>query len=178
MSRIGKLPIRIPGDATITVGDVITVSGPKGTLTQPPLSDVTVNASDSEVTVTRNNEGRTAWSQQGLLRSLIANMAHGVTRGFEKKLEVNGTGFRVSAPGEQDLELSLGFSHPVKYHTDADVTLSVAKNVITVSGVSKQQVGQIAADIRQLRSPDPYKGKGIKYVDETIIRKAGKAGAK
>lgn len=178
MSRIGKLPVQIPGGVTITVeGGLITVAGPKGTLTQPTLNDVTVTVDENSVTVTRNNEEQNARAEQGLLRSLIANMVHGVTKGFEKKLEVNGVGFRVSGGG-QNIEMNLGFSHPVRYQAQEGISLAVEKNIITVSGISKQQVGQAAADIRALRKPEPYKGKGIKYLDEQIIRKAGKAGAK
>lgn len=178
MSRIGKLPISIPSGVTITVDDhVVTVAGPKGSLTQPTLSDVTVNVNDGEATVTRNNDEQTARAQHGLLRSLIANMVQGVTNGFEKKLEVNGVGFRVNGGG-RDIEMSLGFSHPVRYHAPEGTELSVAKNIITVSGIDKALVGQAAADIRALKKPEPYKGKGIKYEGEQIIRKAGKAGAK
>lgn len=178
MSRIGKLPIQIPDGVTITVdGDIITVAGPKGTLMQPTLSDVTFAVEDGVATVTRKNDEKIARAQHGLLRALVANMVNGVTKGFEKKLEVNGVGFRVKG-GDQDIELSLGFSHPLKYRAQEGVTMTVEKNIITISGVSKQQVGQVAADIRALRKPEPYKGKGIKYVGEQIIRKSGKAGAK
>jgi len=176
MSRIGKLPIEVPAGVTITIdSDVITVKGSKGELTVPHLSDVTVTLEGTEAIVSRNNEERIAKAQHGLQRSLLNNAVVGVTKGFEKKLEVNGVGFRVSGGG-QALEMSLGFSHPVKYEAPAGVQLTVNKMEITVSGIDKQQVGQVAAEIRALKKPEPYKGKGIKYADEVILRKAGKAG--
>lgn len=176
MSRIGKLPIEIPSGVTITVdSDVITVKGAKGELTVPHLSDVTVTQEDGKAIVTRNNDERIAKAQHGLQRALLANAVQGITKGFEKKLEVNGVGFRVSTSGNT-LDMSLGFSHPVKYQAPQGVSVSNDKMVITVAGIDKQQVGQVAADIRALKKPEPYKGKGIKYVDEVILRKAGKAG--
>ena len=176
MSRIGKLPIEIPSGVTITVdSDVITVKGAKGELTVPHLSDVTVKVEDGNATVTRKDDERIAKAQHGLQRSLLNNAVIGVTQGFEKKLEVNGVGFRVGMSG-QDLEMSLGFSHPVKYKAPAGVQISTNKMEITVSGIDKQQVGQAAAEIRALKKPEPYKGKGIKYAEEQILRKAGKAG--
>lgn len=176
MSRIGKLPIEIPSGVTITVdSDVIKVTAAKGELTVPHLSDVTVAVEDGVATVTRNNEERVARAQHGLQRALLNNAVVGVTKGFEKKLEVNGVGFRVATQGNT-LEMSLGFSHPVKYTAPAGVTVSNDKMVISVAGIDKQQVGQVAAEIRALKKPEPYKGKGIKYVDEVILRKAGKAG--
>ncbi|NLA42746.1 50S ribosomal protein L6 [Candidatus Saccharibacteria bacterium] len=176
MSRIGKLPVEIPSGVTITVdSEVITVKGPKGELTVPQLSDVSVKQDDGRLQVTRNDDERLAKSQQGLQRSLLQNAVDGVTKGFEKKLEVNGVGFRVAMSGSS-LEMSLGFSHPVRYTPPAGVQITTNKMEITVSGVDKQQVGQVAADIRALKKPEPYKGKGIKYADEHILRKAGKAG--
>lgn len=176
MSRIGKLPIDVPAGVTITVdSDAIAVKGPKGELAVPHLSDVTVSLADNQALVERNNDERVAKAQHGLQRSLLFNAVKGVTEAFEKKLEVNGVGFRVNGGG-QSLELSLGFSHPVKYEAPAGITLTVNKMEITVSGIDKQQVGQVAAEIRALRKPEPYKGKGIKYAGEAIIRKAGKAG--
>lgn len=178
MSRIGKLPIQIPAGVTITVdGGVITVTGPKGTLTQDALPHVTITIEDGVLTVTRKSEEKIAKSQHGLMRALINNMVVGVTKGFEKKLEVNGVGFRVNGGG-QAISMSLGFSHPVDYKAPDGITLTVEKNLITVSGINKQQVGQAAAEIRSFKKPEPYKGKGIKYVDEIIKRKAGKTGAK
>ncbi|HRF28556.1 MAG TPA: 50S ribosomal protein L6 [Candidatus Saccharibacteria bacterium] len=176
MSRIGKLPIEIPSGVTITVdSDVISVKGAKGELTVPHLSDVTVAIEDGKAIVTRKDDQRIAKAQHGLQRALLNNAVVGVTQGFEKKLEVNGVGFRVNGGG-QELEMSLGFSHPVKYKAPAGVQLTVNKMEITVNGIDKQQVGQIAAEIRALKKPEPYKGKGIKYADEQILRKAGKTG--
>jgi large subunit ribosomal protein L6 len=176
MSRIGKLPIQIPSGVTITVdSDVITVVGSKGQLTVPHLSDVTVAIDDGNAVVTRNNEERIAKAQHGLQRALLNNAVEGVTKGFEKKLEVNGVGFRV-ATSNNVLDMSLGFSHPVKYTAPAGITVTNDKMTIIVSGIDKQQVGQVAAEIRALKKPEPYKGKGIKYADEQILRKAGKTG--
>ena len=176
MSRIGKLPIEIPSGVTITVdSDVLAVKGAKGELTVPHLSDVTVAVDDGVATVTRNNDERIAKAQHGLQRALLNNAVVGVTKGFEKKLEVNGVGFRVAMSGA-DLEMALGFSHPVKYKAPAGIAITTEKMTITVSGIDKQQVGQAAAEIRSLKKPEPYKGKGIKYADEVILRKAGKTG--
>ena len=176
MSRIGKLPIQIPSGVTITVADdAITVVGPKGQLVVPHLSDVTVTQEDGNAIVTRKDDERTAKAQHGLQRSLLNNAVEGVTKAFEKKLEVNGVGFRVSGGG-QEIEMALGFSNPVKYTDREGVKLEVNKMEITVSGIDKQLVGQTAAEIRSLKKPEPYKGKGIKYADEVILRKAGKAG--
>jgi large subunit ribosomal protein L6 len=176
MSRIGKLPIDVPTGVTITVdADVITVKGAKGELTVPHLSDVTVTLEENQIKVARKDDERIAKAQHGLQRSLLNNAVDGVTKGFEKKLEVNGVGFRVAMSGT-DLEMALGFSHPVKYKAPAGVQLAVNKMEITVNGIDKQQVGQVAAEIRALKKPEPYKGKGIKYADEVVLRKAGKAG--
>lgn len=176
MSRIGKLPISIPSGVTITVdSDVITVVGAKGTLTVPHLSDVTVTVEDGVATVVRKDDERIAKAQHGLQRALLNNAVEGVTKGFEKKLEVNGVGFRVAA-NNNELEMSLGFSHPVKYKAPAGVNITNEKMTIIVSGINKQAVGQVAAEIRSLKKPEPYKGKGIKYADEQILRKAGKTG--
>jgi large subunit ribosomal protein L6 len=178
MSRIGKLPIEIPAGVTITVdGGIISVTGPKGTLSQPQLPHVDVTIADNVLTVTRKSEEKLAKAQHGLMRALINNMVVGTTKGFDKKLEVNGVGFRVNGGG-QAVTMSLGFSHPVEYKAMEGVSLTVEKNTITVSGIDKQKVGQVAAEIRALKKPEPYKGKGIKYADEVIVRKAGKTGAK
>lgn len=176
MSRIGKLPIEIPSGVTITVdnSDVI-VKGPKGELKAALLPRVKVGIEENTLSVTRENDEKQSKAQHGLMRALINNMVNGVTKGFEKKLEVNGVGFRVNGGG-QSLEMSLGFSHPVKYQAPEGINITVDKMNITISGIDKQQVGQVAAEIRSLKKPEPYKGKGIKYVDEVIIRKAGKAG--
>lgn len=179
MSRIGKLPIQIPSGVTITVDDkhVVTVVGPKGTLSQFGQPDVTVTVEGDQIVVTRANDEALARAGHGLMRALVQNMVTGVTKGFEKKLELNGVGFRVSGGGRQ-LDFALGFSHPVKYNAPEGIDLKVEKNLITVSGIDKQKVGQVAAEIRALKKPEPYKGKGIKYVDEVILRKAGKTGGK
>jgi len=176
MSRIGKLPIQIPSGVTITVDtDAITVVGPKGQLVVPHLSDVTVAIEDGFAVVTRQDDQKIAKAQHGLQRALLNNAVVGVTDAFVKKLEVNGVGFRVSGGG-QVIDMSLGFSHPVQYTAREGVNLEVNKMEITVSGIDKQLVGQTAAEIRSLKKPEPYKGKGIKYADEVILRKAGKAG--
>jgi len=176
MSRIGKLPIQIPSGVTITVDtDAITVVGPKGQLVVPHLSDVTVALEDGFAVTTRNNEERIAKAQHGLQRALLFNAVVGVTEAFEKKLEVNGVGFRVTGGGNV-IDMALGFSHPVKYTARPGIELEVNKMEITVKGIDKQMVGQTAAEIRSLKKPEPYKGKGIKYADEVILRKAGKAG--
>ena len=176
MSRIGKLPIQVPQGVTITVDSGhVRVQGPKGNLEQFITPNVTVKLDDGVLTVTRKDDSKPAKSEHGLMRSLINNMVVGVTTGFEKKLEVNGVGFRIAVSG-QNLEMSLGFSHPVKYVAPEGITIAVNKMEITVSGHSKQRVGQVAAEIRALKKPEPYKGKGIKYADEVIIRKAGKTG--
>jgi large subunit ribosomal protein L6 len=176
MSRIGKLPIQIPSGVTITVdSDEISVKGPKGELTVPHLSDVTVAVEDGVATVARKDDQKIAKAQHGLQRALLNNAVVGVTEAFEKKLEVNGVGFRVNGGG-QEIEMQLGFSHPVKYKATDGVQLTVNKMEITVNGIDKQKVGQVAAEIRALKKPEPYKGKGIKYADEQILRKAGKAG--
>lgn len=176
MSRIGKLPIDIPAGVTITVdSDSVLVKGPKGELTVPHLSEVTVTVDDNKAIVTRKDDERIARSQHGLQRTLLNNAVIGVTKGYEKRLEVNGVGFRVNGGG-QSIELSLGFSHSVTYKAPEGINLTVDKMNITVSGIDKQVVGQSAAEIRSLKKPEPYKGKGIKYADENIRRKAGKAG--
>lgn len=176
MSRIGKLPIQIPSGVTITIDDdSITVVGPKGRLVVPHLSDVTVALDGGLAVVTRKDDERIAKAQHGLQRALLNNAVDGVVKGFEKKLEINGVGYRVNGGG-QEIEMALGFSHPVKYKAQDGVTLAVEKMTITVSGIDKQQVGQVAAEIRALKKPEPYKGKGIKYADEVVLRKAGKTG--
>ena len=176
MSRIGKLPILVPSGVTITIdNDSITVVGPKGQLVVPHLSDVTVTLAEGNAIVTRKDDERIAKAQHGLQRALLNNAVNGVVSGFEKKLEINGVGYRVSGGG-QTIEMLLGFSHPVHYTAQDGVTLTVDKMTITVSGIDKQQVGQVAAEIRALKKPEPYKGKGIKYADEVVLRKAGKAG--
>jgi large subunit ribosomal protein L6 len=176
MSRIGKLPIAIPSGVTITIDpDAITVAGPKGTLTQFTMPGVTVTQEDGTLTVTRINDDAPNRAKHGLMRTLIYNMVVGVSGGFSKKLEINGVGYRVAQQGS-DLKLNLGFSHDVIYKVPTGISTVVEQNTITVQGIDKQQVGQVAAEIRALKKPEPYKGKGIKYADERIIRKSGKSG--
>jgi large subunit ribosomal protein L6 len=176
MSRIGKLPIAVPSGVTITVDpDFVTVSGSKGTLKQFTMQGVTVEQKDNEVVVTRSNDEPKNRAKHGLMRALINNMVNGVSSGFSKKLEINGVGYRVALQGTS-LKLNLGFSHDVIYDLPQGITATVEQNTITISGIDKQQVGQVAAEIRALKKPEPYKGKGIKYADERIIRKSGKSG--
>lgn len=177
MSRIGKLPIEIPAGVTLTVdaGNVITVKGPKGTLTQQFDSAMKIDIEDQNVIVTRPNDLKRNRSLHGLTRTLIANMVEGTTNGFTKVLEINGVGYRAQKQGKK-LVLSLGYSHPVEMEDPEGVTSAVDGNKITVSGISKEKVGQYAAEIRIKRAPEPYKGKGIKYIDEVVRRKEGKTG--
>ena len=176
MSRIGKLPIAIPSGVTITVDPAeVTVAGPKGTLKQFTMPGVDVNQEDGSVTVTRINDEPKNRAKHGLMRALLNNLVVGVTTGFSKKLEINGVGYRVAMQGT-DLKLNLGFSHDVIYKIPTGIIAAIEQNSITITGISKQQVGQVAAEIRALKKPEPYKGKGIKYADERIVRKSGKSG--
>jgi len=176
MSRVGKLPIPVPSGVTITVDpDFVTVAGPKGTLKQFTMPGVTVAVEGDQVLVTRVNDEPIIRAKHGLMRALINNMVTGVSTGFSKKLEINGVGFRVALQGA-DLKFNLGFSHDVIYKLPAGITAAVEQNKVTVTGIDKQQVGQTAAEIRALKKPEPYKGKGIKYEGEHIIRKSGKSG--
>ena len=177
MSRINKNPIVIPQGVEVKIEDhVVTVKGPKGTLTQEFLKDVNIAVEDNKIVVTLANEK--AGNIHGLTRTLINNMVIGVTNGFEKALEINGIGYRAQKQGKK-LVLTLGYSHPVEVEEPEGITIEVpAQNSIIVKGIDKQLVGQVAADIREYRLPEPYKGKGIKYVGEHIRRKEGKAGGK
>jgi large subunit ribosomal protein L6 len=176
MSRIGKVPIQIPSGVTVKVAnDFITVNGPKGSLRQFTMPGISVSVEDGQVHVGRANDEAENRARHGLMRSLVNNMVSGVSQGFEKKLEINGVGYRVQPQGA-DLKFNLGFSHDVIYKLPSTVQAKVEQNNITISGSDKQQVGQIAAEIRALKKPEPYKGKGIKYADERIIRKSGKSG--
>lgn len=176
MSRVGKLPISLPSGVTITVDpDFVTVKGAKGELRQFTMPGVTVTVEDNQVVVTRANDEPKIRAKHGLMRALVNNMIVGVSQGFSKQLEINGVGYRVALQGT-DLKMNLGFSHDVIYKLPQGVTATVEQNKTTVTGISKQQVGQVAAEIRALKKPEPYKGKGIKYVDEVIIRKSGKSG--
>jgi len=176
MSRVGKSPITVPSGVSVTItDDVITVSGSKGTLSQFTMPDITVKQEDNQIIVTRANDEPKVRAKHGLMRALINNMVEGVTNGFSKQLEINGVGFRVQSQGT-NLKFNLGFSHDVVYALPTGITATIEGNVVTISGISRQQVGQVAAEIRALKKPEPYKGKGIKYVDERIIRKSGKSG--
>lgn len=176
MSRVGKLPIQIPNGVTITVdSDAIKVSGAKGNLETPQLEGITVKVEDGVLTVTRANDEPKVRAKHGLMRALINNMVVGVSQGFTKKLELNGVGYRVAMQGT-DLKLNIGFSHDVIYKVPQGVQVTTEQNNMIVTGVDKQQVGQVAAEIRALKKPEPYKGKGIKYEGERILRKSGKSG--
>jgi large subunit ribosomal protein L6 len=176
MSRIGKQPIAIPAGVTITVDQqAVTVNGPKGELSQFMMPGIKVAVDGDKVNVTRESDEKEHRSKHGLMRTLINNMAVGVTAGFEKKLEISGVGYRVALTGTS-LKFNLGFSHDVIYALPEGIQAKVEQNTITISGNSKQKVGQVAAEIRALKKPEPYKGKGIAYVGERILRKSGKSG--
>ncbi len=180
MSRIGLKPIVIPAGVTVTVDDAntVTVKGPNGTLTQDVNKDITVTVDGSEVTLQRPSDDKEHRALHGLYRALIANMVTGVTEGFKKNLEVNGVGYRVQAQGNK-LTMNLGFSHQVIMEAPEGIKIECpSANAIVVSGADKQAVGQFAAQVREKRPPEPYKGKGIKYAEEHIRRKEGKAGKK
>jgi len=180
MSRIGKMPITVPAGVEINVaeGNVVTVKGPKGTLTRAFHPNMSINVEGAVATVTRPNDEKANKSLHGLSRTLLNNMVVGVTTGFKKELDVNGVGYRVTKEGNK-LVMNLGFSHPVIVEETADVQLDApAANKIVVSGIDNQKVGQMAAEIRGKRPPEPYKGKGIKYSTEVIRRKEGKTGGK
>ena len=177
MSRIGKIPVPVPSGVDITIdGAAVTVKGPKGTLTHTVAAPITVEKGDEGLEVKRPNDERLSKSLHGLTRTLIANMVTGVTSGYEKKLEIVGTGYRVALKGS-DLEFALGFSHPVVVTPPSGITFTVESPTrFTVAGISKQQVGEVAANIRKIRKPEPYKGKGVRYAGENVRRKAGKTG--
>jgi large subunit ribosomal protein L6 len=179
MSRIGKLPVEITKGVKLDYTDsVLTVQGPNGILTRQIMPCVTLDITDTSVTVTRNDENNTTRAAHGLTRTLINNMVVGVTKGFQTNLEINGVGYRAEVKGNE-LVLSLGFSHPVNFQIPAGIAIVVEKMTkMSVKGFDKELVGQTAAKIRSFRPPEPYKGKGIKYADETILRKAGKTGKK
>ena len=179
MSRIGKKPISLPAGVKVTVdGNTVTVQGPKGTLTQALPEEITITQEDNQILVQRANDDKQQRSFHGLSRALIANMVEGVTNGFEKKLELVGVGYRAQMQGKK-LVISIGFSHPVEVDAPEGIEFEVpAPTRITIRGIDKQLVGNTAAHIRAIRKPEPYKGKGIKYENEYIRRKAGKAGAK
>lgn len=177
MSRIGRLPIDIPDGVDVIVnGSDVTVKGPKGELALAVASPILVDVRDGQVLVTRPDDERESRALHGLTRSLIANNIVGVTQGYSKGLEVVGTGYRVAAKGT-NVEFSLGFSHPVVVEPPAGISFTVeGNNRLTVSGIDKQAVGEVAANIRKIRKPEPYKGKGVRYAGEVVRRKAGKSG--
>jgi large subunit ribosomal protein L6 len=179
MSRIGRLPVAIPAGVEVKIaeGNVVTVKGPKGTLERALPTEMEIKVEDGHVVVSRPNDLKKMKSLHGLTRSLIHNMVVGVHEGFKKELEVNGVGYRAAKQGKK-LTLNLGYSHPVEMEDPEGIETTVEGNKITVSGISKEKVGQFAAEIRDKRRPEPYKGKGIKYSDEVIRRKVGKTGKK
>lgn len=176
MSRIGKMPIAIPSGVTVETTDKeIKVTGPKGSLNQFTMPGIKVDSADGQINVSRVDDQPIHRAKHGLMRSLVNNMVTGVSQGFERRLEINGVGYRVAAQGT-DLKFNLGFSHDVIYKLPQGVTASIEQNTITITGIDKQQVGQVASEIRSLKKPEPYKGKGIKYVEERVLRKSGKSG--
>ena len=178
MSRVGRAPIDVPGGVEVTLsGATVTVKGPKGTLERTIPQPITVRQDEGQLIVERPDDERDTRAKHGLVRSLVNNMVVGVTEGYSKQLEIVGVGYRATAKGNDALELALGFSHPVKVSAPAGVTFEVpTPTEIVVKGIDKEQVGQTAADIRAWRKPEPYKGKGVRYKDEYVLRKAGKAG--
>ncbi len=179
MSRIGKLPISIPAGVKVALdGNVMTITGPKGTLSQALHERMTIGVEAEQIVVSRPTDEKSDSALHGLTRSLINNMVVGVTTGFQKDLEINGVGYRAEISGKT-LTLSLGYSHPVVYELPEGISVDVEKQTkLSIKGIDKQLVGSAAAKIRSFRAPEPYKGKGIKYADERILRKAGKAGKK
>ncbi|OGL25333.1 50S ribosomal protein L6 [Candidatus Saccharibacteria bacterium RIFCSPLOWO2_01_FULL_48_13] len=175
MSRIGKLPIELPSGVNAEISDgSVTISGPKGSLSQQIPHGISVDLQGSQLVVKRSSDEALDKANHGLIRSLLANMVEGVNQGFSRQLEIHGVGYRAQNQGNE-LKLNLGYSHDVIYKVPEGVTASVDQNKITVTGISKQQVGQTAAEIRALRKPEPYKGKGIRYSDEKVLRKSGKS---
>ncbi len=180
MSRIGRLPVPVPSGVEVTInGSAVTVKGPKGTLTHSVVEPITVSkGEDGSVLVERPDDERESRSRHGLTRTLIANMVTGVTEGYEKGLEIVGTGYRVQAKGNA-LEFALGYSHPIVFPAPDGISFAVeTPTKFKVIGIDKQQVGEVAANIRKLRKPEPFKGKGVRYENEVVRRKAGKAGKK
>jgi large subunit ribosomal protein L6 len=177
MSRIGRSPIDVPSSVTVTLsGDTVNVKGPQGTLERTLPEGITITQEGDQLLVTRPDDERRHRALHGLSRSLVANMVSGVTEGFSKELEIVGVGYRANAKGPGALELALGFSHPVNVQAPDGIVFEVPiPTRIIVKGIDKEKVGQVAADIRKLRKPEPYKGKGVRYAGERILRKAGKA---
>jgi large subunit ribosomal protein L6 len=179
MSRIGKLPVPVPSGVDVTVAErLVTVKGPKGTLSHTVAAPITVDrGDDGAIEVSRPNDERLSKSLHGLTRTLIANMVQGVTQGYEKRLEIVGVGYRVLSRGPSELEFQLGYSHPITFTAPEGVSFTVdGPTRLAVQGIDKQVVGEVAANIRKLRKPEPYKGKGVRYAGEQIRRKVGKAG--
>jgi len=179
MSRIGKMPVAVPPGVTVEIeaGNFVTVKGPKGTLERKLVNDMKIEQDAGQLTVERPSELKRHKALHGLTRTLLANMVEGVTNGYTKVLEIQGVGYRAAKEGK-NLNLSLGYSHPVLMVDPDGITSAVEGNKITITGIDKEKVGQYAADIRSKRPPEPYKGKGIRYQDEYVRRKAGKAGKK
>ena len=180
MSRIGKMPVAVPAGVEVTIadGNLVTVKGPKGTLTQQLEPSMTIRQEGAELLVSRPNDEKEHRALHGLTRALLHNMVVGVTEGYKKSLEINGVGYRAAKEGNK-LILTIGYSHPVEVSEIPGITIEVPQpNQIVISGCDKQMVGQFAAEVREKRPPEPYKGKGIKYTDEVIRRKVGKTGAK
>jgi large subunit ribosomal protein L6 len=177
MSRIGRLPIPVPAGVEVKIeSGVVTVKGPKGTLTHTVPAPIQAVLEEGSIVVTRPDDERNSRSLHGLTRTLIANQIHGVTQGYTKGLEIVGTGYRVTAKGS-DIEFALGYSHPILVKAPAGITFTVEGNTkLSVSGIDKQAVGEVAANLRKLRKPEPYKGKGVRYAGEVVRRKAGKSG--
>jgi large subunit ribosomal protein L6 len=178
MSRIGKLPVPVPSGVDVAIeGPVVTVKGPKGTLTHTVAAPIVVEKSDGVLDVKRPNDERESRSLHGLTRTLVNNMVVGVTDGYEKRLEIVGVGYRVLSKGPTQLEFQLGYSHPIVFNAPDGITFTVdSPTRLGVSGIDKQLVGEVAANIRKLRKPEPYKGKGVRYAGEHVRRKVGKAG--
>ena len=179
MSRIGKIPVAVPAGVEVTIdGQTVTVKGPKGQLSHTVADPITVQKDeDGSLSVERPNDERRSKAMHGLSRTLVNNMVIGVTEGYEKKLEIVGVGYRVLPKGPTEIELNLGFSHSVPFTAPEGITFTVeGPTKLTVSGIDKQAVGEVAANIRKIRKPEPYKGKGVRYAGERILRKAGKAG--
>ena len=178
MSRIGKLPIPLESSVKVSVkGSEVSVEGPKGSLTHALPHGITAELEDSRLVVRRSNDSKPQRALHGLVRALLANAVHGVSKGFEKRLEIHGVGYGAEVKGQQ-VDFKLGYSHPVNYPIPQGIAVKVQRNVLTVSGYDRQQVGQVSAEIRSLRRPDVYKLKGIRYADEILRKKAGKAAGK
>jgi len=178
MSRIGRMPVVVPSGVDVAIdGSVVTVKGPKGTLSHTVVTPITVEKNDGVLTVTRPDDERESRARHGLTRTLVNNMVVGVTEGYEKKLEIVGVGYRVLSKGPTQLEFQLGYSHSITFNAPEGITFTVESPTrLGVQGIDKQLVGEVAANIRKLRKPEPYKGKGVRYAGEHIRRKVGKAG--